>query len=201
MAELSHRLNAGALKPRFIKDGMIATEAWPWHGNNDFSNGEHGLLKCLLENRVNSALLTSFHRQTIMYTIKLRHLAACVAIFAMLPAHAQPAPSDAPPRLERLEEGQAPQTEPVPSQPRDKIIERRAPGGQVNEIEVSKGGSTYILKPNEQAGNATPGELQSNRNRAAQWQVFGFDLKRDQEKNAAQRDAGTPPPEPATPRK
>jgi hypothetical protein len=143
----------------------------------------------------------SFHRQTIMYTIKLRHLAACVAISTILPLHAQPVPSDAPPRLERLEEGEPPASGPAPTRPQDKIIERRAPGGQVTEVEVSKGGSNYVVRPNEQAGNALPGDLQSNRNRAAQWQIFGFDLKRDHDKDAAQRDTGMPPPEPGTPRK
>jgi hypothetical protein len=160
------------------------------------------LLKCFPENRAVSASAHFFHRQTIMHTLKLHHIAACLAISAVLPAQAQPAPGDAPPRLERLEEGRPPQSEPAPSEQEDRIIERRAPGGQVTGIEVSKGGSNYILKPNEQAGNTTPGELQSNKNRGAQWQVFGFDLKRgDQEKNAAQRDAGAPPPEPAAPRK
>jgi hypothetical protein len=150
-----------------------------------------------------------FLRQIIMYTIKVRHLAACVAVSTLLPlhAHAQPAPGDAPPRLERLEEGQAPETAPAPAQPQDRIIERRARGGQVTEVEVSKGGSNYVVKPNEQAGNALPGDLQSNRNRGAQWQVFGFDLKREQEKGPAgpaepaQRDIGMPPPEPTAPRK
>jgi hypothetical protein len=76
------------------------------------------------------------------------------------------------------------------------VTEKRMRGGRVTEVEVNSGRSTYILKPNTQYGSTVPGDTQSNVNRAPQWQIFGFDLKRPEDKNQSpQPDVGLPPPE------
>ncbi|MES2832510.1 MAG: hypothetical protein V4695_11010 [Pseudomonadota bacterium] len=101
---------------------------------------------------------------------------------------APPVPSDAPPRLERLEEG-APAGTPQAPSPQNGVTESRDNSGAVNEIEVRTGISTYYLRPNGQVGNAQPGDQQSSGNRAAQFRVKEFDLGRkkvDKPNDAAQ---------------
>ena len=97
------------------------------------------------------------------------------------------APSDAPPKLERLEEG--PPAKPgisVGKPKRDKsTTEKRDATGAITETEVKTGGTTYYVRPNTQAGNAQPGDLQSSGNRAAQFKVKEFDLGRKKVPNPA----------------
>lgn len=113
-----------------------------------------------------------------MRTLKAWHIAAaCVAAYAMplLAAAQQPADAPPPPKMEKLEEGEAPGvTIRKPGQER-KITEKRAPGGKVTETKVTSGKSTYYLKPNETPGTV-PGDTQSSANRGAQWEVGEFDL-------------------------
>jgi hypothetical protein len=138
-----------------------------------------------------------------MFTIKPTHIvAACVALYVTLPAGAQQQAGEAaqPPKLERLDEGEAPAvTVRKPEQPRSVVTEKRAYGGRVTEIEVQSGRSTYYLQPNAQGGSSSAGDTDSNRMRAPQWRVGEFDLRRgDEKKRAAEVKAGTPPP-PAAP--
>lgn len=113
-----------------------------------------------------------------------RVLCAAPLILALInPAAAQTrptVPSDAPPTLERLEEGEdpsvtlrksdrRPDTESGPAVTRD-------PSGAVTETRVQTGVSTYYVRPNNSPGNAQPGDLQSSGNRAAQFKIKEFDL-------------------------
>lgn len=140
-----------------------------------------------------------------MRTIKFwPAIAACVALYATsLSGWAQQQDGNAPPppKLEKLEEGEAPAvTIRKPSQER-KVTEKRAPGGKVSEVKVTSGKSTYYLKPNDPAGSAVPGDTQANDARAAQWEVMEFDLSRSKEakQEQAAQTAIVPPPPAAAP--
>jgi hypothetical protein len=95
----------------------------------------------------------------------------------------QPAPASVaplPPELQTLDEGEPPSVtirkpgEKQQSSGGDRIEERRD-HGQIREIEVHSGPSTYYLKPKEQLGSALPGDAQSGPPTSAQWQVKEFD--------------------------
>ncbi|HJV84801.1 MAG TPA: DUF2782 domain-containing protein [Noviherbaspirillum sp.] len=131
--------------------------------------------------------------------------AAVVAAFAIpLPTVAQQKSDTAPPppKLEKLEEGEPPAVTIRPRDKRAKITQKRAPGGKVTEVKVTTGGSTYVVKSNDQAGSALPGDAQSSTMRPAQWEVLEFDLGKSREaKEAEEAQAGTlpaPPQAPAT---
>jgi hypothetical protein len=134
-------------------------------------------------------------------------LTVSVASFAIpLTAVAQQS-GDAPPppQLQKLEEGEAPEVNiRTPNQQR-KITEQRANGGKVNEVKVTKGKNTYVLKSNDQAGGAVPGDGQASEMRAAQWPVLEFDWGRrdvEKEKQAAEEAAAAKlPPAPPPPAK
>lgn len=138
-----------------------------------------------------------------MRTLKAWHIAvACVAAYAMplLVAAQQPANAPPPPKLEKLEEGEAPAVTIRKPGQQPKMIEKRAPGGKVTETKVTTGKSTYYLKPNETPG-AVPGDGQSSANRGAQWDVKEFDLGRGQAKEAAAAQPSAVPTPPAAPAK
>jgi hypothetical protein len=126
---------------------------------------------------------------------------ACAALTATpLSGWAQQQAGNAPPppKLEKLEEGEAPAvTIRKPSQER-KITEKRAPGGKVTEVKVTSGKNTYYVKPNDAAGSAVAGDMQSNEARPAQWEVMEFDLGRSKEAKQEQAEQTAPvPPAPA----
>lgn len=97
-----------------------------------------------------------------------------------------------PPKMEKLEEGDAPTITIRKPDTEKKITEKREKG-KVTEVKVQSGKSTYYLKPNEPAGAALPGDAQSNENRGAQWSVHEFDLGRKK------KGAKQPPVEPIPP--
>lgn len=99
-----------------------------------------------------------------------------------------------PPKMEKLEEGDAPTITIRKPDTEKKITEKREKG-KVTEVKVQTGNSTYYLKPNEPAGAALPGDAQSNENRGAQWSVHEFDLGR-KKKGAKQPPAEPIPPAP-----
>ena len=103
-------------------------------------------------------------------------------------------PSDAPPRLERLEEGARAGAPKTPKAGKG-VTENRDRSGAVKEIEVRTGVSTYYLHPNGQVGNAQPGDQQSSGNRAAQFRVKEFNLG---QKNATADNASQIGEQPAT---
>lgn len=137
-----------------------------------------------------------------MCTIKVWQIAAaCAAIYvtplsvvAQQPAGNTPQP----PQLEKLDDSDAPVVIRRP-EGQGSVVEKRARGGRVTEVEVNSGRSTYYLRPNNQAGSAVPGDGQSNAMRAPQWRIFGFDLKRQEDARRAQSDATAVPPPPSAP--
>jgi hypothetical protein len=118
-----------------------------------------------------------------------------------LPASAQQAPSDAPPTLERFEEGVAPPITVRRLNEREEITEYRAPGGRIIKIRVRYGDDVYYLYPNEQHGSALPGDVESNPNRGAQWNILEFEMggSKEARRAAAARAAANTPPPPAAP--
>ena len=123
--------------------------------------------------------------------------AAAMPVLAQQPGARADAPP--PPRLERLEEGEAPAvTIPGGGQPERSITERREQG-RVTEVEVRTGRSTYVVKPLSPAGSALPGDTQANTNRAAQFKVKEFDLSKPEDlkprpqPQAPQAPAAPPP--------
>lgn len=140
-----------------------------------------------------------------MSTLSIRRIA--LVLFAghimLSPALAQQREAPMPPKLEPLEEGNLPPEAAPAPEPTREINETRTKGGKVSEVTVSKGTNTYVLRPNEQAGSAMPGDGQSSTLRGAQWQIFQFDLRRPEDKTrdapAAEAEGG-PAPVPPPPR-
>lgn len=125
-------------------------------------------------------------------------------------AVAQQKPSEAPPGVQ-VEEGPnttsgQPRNGPITVSPRPTpakpaITERRE-GGRVTEVTVKSGPSEYTLKPNMPAGNAQPGDVQSNgASRGPQWTVLEFDLNKRKKPVEGEAAADAPPPPTATPAK
>ena len=114
-------------------------------------------------------------------------------------AIAQPAqaPSEVPPKLEKLEEGSAPGITIRQREGERKMTEKREKG-KVTEVKVHSGKSTYYVKPNDPAGSALPGDAQSSTNRGAQWQVKEFELG-NQNQSVGAEAAKVPAPPPAIP--
>ena len=127
-------------------------------------------------------------------------IAALVAPLSANAQQSQPGNQDAPPppKLEKLEEGQAPDVTIREPKSKQTITERRAPGGQVKEVTVTKGKNTYTVKPNVTPGSALPGDAQSPHSRPAQWEVYEFNNKK-KPKESEVEDA--PPPAVAPPAK
>lgn len=127
-----------------------------------------------------------------MRTPTSRSFLAAGALAALLPlAAAAQTQAPPPPQLEKLEEGPEPSiTIRKDEGQRSKVTEKKE-GGKVTEVKVQSGKSTYYLKPNEQPGNAQPGDAQSTANRPAQWKVMEFDLgtvPQSPESNGAQAE-------------
>jgi len=115
------------------------------------------------------------HVTAVMFVINVLVLGTAGTVAAQTVP--KTAPIDAPPRLERLEEGAPAGTSQTPNAGKG-ITESRDNSGAVTEIEVRTGPSTYYLRPNGQVGNAQPGDQQSSGNRAAQYRIKEFGLGR-----------------------
>ncbi len=114
-------------------------------------------------------------------------------------------PGEAPPQLENIEGGRSPGIVlPPPKSARGgtKITEKKQ-GGKVTEVKVQTGPSTYTMKPNEPAGNAVVGDVQSgNGIRPPQWTLFEFGPgKKKPVEEAAADTADAPPPRTVKPAK
>jgi hypothetical protein len=120
---------------------------------------------------------------------------------AVMPAHAQQprerADAPPPPRLERLEEGDAPAVTIPGGGPTEKSINEKREQGRVTEVEVRTGRSTYVVKPINPAGSALPGDAQSSTNRAPQFKVKEFDLQRPEDLKQQAQPAAAPAAPPA----
>jgi hypothetical protein len=154
----------------------------------------------------------TYYELNIMHTLRLKqiaaaHLVACFAAAGMhAPANAQQPPGNAPmpPKLEKLDEGEAPEVNIRPPGEGSRIVEKRAPGGKVTEAKVTTGRSSYVVKANDQAGSALPGDGQASNNRGAQWEILEFDWSRTQDPKQAEAAAeaaarALPPPPPPPP--
>lgn len=136
-----------------------------------------------------------------MKTISKTTSALMLCLFGLvLPVSvvAQGKPAPMPPNLEKLEE--APDsgiTIAKPDSSKKKMTEKRV-GGKVTEVEVKSGKSTYVVKPDQEVGNAPRGTVQGDANRGAQWKVFEFGGKK--EAKEVEHEAALPvAPEPLKP--
>jgi hypothetical protein len=131
----------------------------------------------------------------------LKILSLCLLAHAGLAAaQQQPPPSEAPPRLERIEPGSDVPATTLPP-PQGTTITEKKQGGLVTEVQVQTPVSTYTMRPNVPAGNAQPGDAQSSAIRAPQWTVLEFDLSGKKgaatgSADAAAQTADAPPPPP-----
>ena len=113
--------------------------------------------------------------------------------------HAQAAkPASVPPNLEKLEEGSAPDITIRKPETNTRTVEKREQG-VVTDVQVQSGKSNYHVKQGAGAGNAAPGDAQSNTIRAPQWQIKEFDWGRKKkavqtDEQSAPVDAPPPPP-------
>lgn len=117
---------------------------------------------------------------------------------AQPPAGSAQRPSDAPPRLERIEEGSdVPITVTPPRTGGTRVTDKRE-GGRIVESRVNANGSQYTLRPNTPAGTAQPGDVVSNDTRPPTWTVLEFDLnrKKNTDKESTATEAAVPPPPP-----
>ena len=120
-------------------------------------------------------------------------------------ALAQTKPSEAPPKLERVEEGSDAPITIVPKRDERRNIKETRDGGQVKEVQVKSGKSTYTMKGSNPASVTETSVGTGSTLRPPQWQVLEFDLSK---KKQAQRDeeaaaaaaaappAAVPPPPP-----
>jgi hypothetical protein len=132
----------------------------------------------------------------------LTTLTLCLLAHGGIAAAQQQPPSEAPPKLERIEPGSDVPATTVQPRGRTRITEKKQ-GGVVTEVEVQSGKSTYTMKPNRPAGNAQPGDAQSSLIRPPEWKVMEFDLTGKKRKSAAAiadeaaaAAADVPPPPP-----
>ena len=147
---------------------------------------------------------------TIKVTIMTRTSPALKLLALFLLANAgsalaQTKPSDAPPRLERIEEGSDTPVTIVPKRDQQRQIKETKDGGQVKEVQVKSGKSTYTMKGSNPGSVNETSVGTGSTLRPPQWQVLEFDLSK---KKQAQRDeeaaaaaaaappANVPPPPP-----
>jgi hypothetical protein len=119
---------------------------------------------------------------------------------AVLPASvtAQSKSAPMPPNLEVIED--VPDTGITIAKPegsKNKTTETRV-NGKVTEIQVQSGKSKYVVKPDQEVGNAPRGTVQGDANRAAQWKIFEFGGPKEG-KAVEHVDTLAPAPEPLKP--
>ncbi len=118
-------------------------------------------------------------------------LAAPICAFSQAPAapQAQPVPSDAPPQLETGDDSTNPGI--TVRQPDNKpVITERRQGGEIKDIKVKSGKSTYHLKPGSTAANNAQGGASTTH--PAQWVIKEFGAGSKPNKEAV--DPATLPP-------
>lgn len=151
-----------------------------------------------------------FYQRNIMRTLKSASLFLILATVSAAPflasAQQAQAPSqrqDAPPppKLEKLEEGEAPSVTIREKKGQQTITETRTPNGQGKEAKVTKGKNTYYVKPAVRAGSAMPGDAQSPQSRPAQWEVYEFKNHKKQKEADVEPAPAPPAIAPAPPEK
>jgi hypothetical protein len=109
-----------------------------------------------------------------------------------------PAPGAAPPQLEKLEEGEPPAITIPGSESRHSITETRE-RGNVTDIRVQSGRSTYYIRPQTPVGSALPGDAESPVTRPPQWKILEFESGPKKEPKQGDAAATVPPPPPLPP--
>lgn len=125
-----------------------------------------------------------------------------VAIAQANAPQASPVGAPLPPRLEKLDEIKtsdvtARAAASPPAGPQG--ISQTRQQGQVSEVKVQSGQSTYYLKPNQQAGSAMAGDAQGSTMRAPQWKVLEFNLDGSGDKKDGEKAQAAAPPPPGIP--
>ena len=92
---------------------------------------------------------------------------------------AEPPPSDAPPKMDPLDEGDPAVTN--LNKNRVKQTETTTQTGQQTEVRVTNAVGTYIVKPNQNVGTSLPGDAQSNSNNPVQWVLKSWGGSKDTE--------------------
>ena len=140
-------------------------------------------------------MLTARARSIAIALISGCGLLGCAAALAQSRADAPP-----PPRLEKLEEGEAPAVT-IPNRPPERLIQEEREDGRITSTRVHTGGSTYYVTPNTPVGSALPGDGQSTSNRPAQWRILEFNTRprKDGERDPAADPARTAAPAPPAP--
>ncbi|MEO8838235.1 MAG: DUF2782 domain-containing protein [Herbaspirillum sp.] len=100
---------------------------------------------------------------------------------------AQPSAQSAPPppQTQPLTEDEAPAITIRKPGVSEETITQQTKQGKVTDVKVQTGSSTYHLKPNDQAGSALPGDVESSPMRGSQWKVLEFDMNKNKEKPAS----------------
>jgi hypothetical protein len=128
----------------------------------------------------------------------MKRISLILLTLAAHAAFAQSTPSQAPPKLEKIEEF-ADDSINVTAKPstEGKITDRRDNNGNVTETTVKSGPSTYTVRPAHPVGTSLPGDATSGPLRGAQWTVLEFDIgkkKKKTDEEAVQDNAPPPPP-------
>ncbi|UOD33141.1 hypothetical protein INH39_16770 [Massilia violaceinigra] len=123
-------------------------------------------------------------------------LALCLLASASLAGAQQPKPSDAPPKLERLDDGNLAPAIVAPRANEPKISEKRE-NGRTTEVKVKSGKSSYTMKGTNPAAGSSGMDANGSNLRGPQWQVGEFDLNK--KKKAASEAAADAAPVPAPP--
>ena len=127
-------------------------------------------------------------------------LAAAGSTIALAPLQSVAQANKAlPPNLQKIDEGNPGDITIKKPESNKKTVEKREQG-VVTDIQVQSGKSNYHLKQSAGAGNAAPGDAQSNSVHPAQWQIKEFDWGRKgrdaKSGDAVQEPAAPPPPPP-----
>lgn len=130
-------------------------------------------------------------------------LASSLALAAGSAAAQSSVPSDAPPKLETVQDGDTPITVTPRTTRENGTTAIKREGGQIREETVHSGGSTYTVKPANQNSTQLRGDAGGPQVRGAQWTVMEFDLNKKQKQRSADAAAAaenaedTAPPPPA----
>jgi hypothetical protein len=113
-------------------------------------------------------------------------LAGSIFIFSSLhgmalgqstPATPPSPPSDVPPQINPLNDGE----QAVTNTKKDKVkqVVRSSQNGEQPEIRVTNQIGTYVVKPNQNVGTSLPGDGQSNSNNPVQWVIKSWGGTKD----------------------
>jgi len=107
----------------------------------------------------------------------------------------QTPPSDAPPKVNPVDDGDTAVTNLKSN--KIKQTQQITQSGQQTEVKVTNGVGTYIVKPNQSIGTSLPGDASSNSNNPVQWVVKSWGGSRDTENKDDAPPTLQPNPNPA----